>query len=183
MTRQINLVAISGSLRAASHNTALLRATQELAPEGVTITILPINDIPMFNQDDEGDVPASVIALREAVAASDGLLLACPEYNGSYTGALKNAIDWISRDGSILARKPVATLGGSPGALGATKAQEHLRAVCTHLNMYLMSRPTLAVPFFFKKIEDGKLVDEQTRGFMSEFLVAFTAWVNLTNPA
>jgi len=94
----MNILGVSGSLRAASFNTALLRAAQELAPDDVTIRIFGLHDLPLFNQDveDAGD-PPSVTAWKDAIRASDALLLACPEYNGGVTGVLKNAIDWASR--------------------------------------------------------------------------------------
>lgn len=190
MSRNITITAISGSLRAASNHTALLRAVAELSDaqhlgrENVTVNIITLNDIPMYNQDDEADgFPASVIALREAIASADGILLACPEYNGSVTGALKNAIDWASRQGNVLGKKPVATLGGSPAHSAQPKRKSTYAPSAPHLGMYLMTRPTIAVPQFNGKIEDGKLVDEQTREFMTQFLQSFTAWIELTNPA
>ncbi len=121
------------------------------------------------------------MALHEAIKASDAMILATPEYNGSFSGVLKNGIDWASRGGGILAKMPVVTLGGSPGALGGTKAQEHLRAVCLHLGMYLLPKPTVAVPHFGKKIEDGKLTDDQTREFIGGQMAAFEEWINRFN--
>jgi NAD(P)H-dependent FMN reductase len=91
----MNLLGISGSLRQASFNTALLHAAQELAPPGVNISIHRLHELPLFDQDveEQGDPPA-VTALKEAIDAADGLLLACPEYNGGISGVLKNAVDW-----------------------------------------------------------------------------------------
>ncbi|MEM7344175.1 MAG: NAD(P)H-dependent oxidoreductase, partial [Chloroflexota bacterium] len=106
----------------------------------------------------------------------DGLIFATPEYNGSFSGVLKNAIDWASRQ-MLLSKQPVAPISGSPGALGATKAQEHLRAVLGHLGMHVMSRPAIAIPQFYEKIEDNAFVDEQTRKFVSEWLEAFQDWI------
>ena len=177
MSNTINVIALVGSLRKASMNKALVEAAVEVAPEGLNITIYPLNDLPMYNMDDEADgAPDAVKAFHAAVAASDAMLLATPEYNGSYSAAIKNAIDWASRGDNLLATRPVVTMGGSPGALGGTKAQEHLRAVCLHRGMYLMPQPTVAVPHFGKKIEDGKLTDEGTREFIGKQMAAFYAW-------
>ncbi|MEM7119519.1 MAG: NADPH-dependent FMN reductase [Chloroflexota bacterium] len=174
----VNIVALGGSVRRGSIHRVLLQTAQEVAPEGMEITIFPLNDIPIYNFDvEQGEgFPDSVVALSEAIAAADGLIFATPEYNGSYSGVIKNAIDWASRQG-LLGKKCAITMGGSPGALGATKAQEHLRQVCMHLNMYVMPRPTIAVPQLPNKIEDGKLTDEATIGFVKQQMDAFYGWV------
>lgn len=178
MSDPIKVLALVGSLRKASLNKVLVEAAADLAPEGMEITIFPLNDIPIYNPDNEADgFPAAVLALHAAIEAADGMILSTPEYNGSYSGVLKNGIDWASRGGGKLAAKPVVTLGGSPGALGGTKGQEHLRAVCLHLGMYLMPRPTVAVPHFGQKIEDGRLTDESTREFIAGQMAAFKTWI------
>lgn len=178
MSDSIKVLALVGSLRKASFNKALVDAAVEVAPDGMDITIFPLNDLPVYNNDVETEgFPTNVLSLHEAIESSDAMILATPEYNGSYSGVIKNSIDWASRGGSRLAAKPVVTMGGSPGALGGTKAQEHLRAVCLHLGMYLMPRPTVAVPHFGQKIEDGKLTDESTRDFIAGQMVAFKEWI------
>ena len=177
MSASVKVLALVGSLRNGSLNKALVEAAAEVAPEGLEITIFPLNDLPPYNTDIEMDgMPASVVALHDAIKDSDALLLATPEYNGSFSGVLKNGIDWASRGGGILANRPVVTMGGSPGALGGTKAQEHLRSVCLHLGMHVMARPTVAVPHFGQKIEDGKLTDSDTREFIGQQMSAFHAW-------
>lgn len=178
MNQEVNIIALVGSLRQASIHKVLVETAAELAPDGMTITLFPLHDIPIYNMDVEADgFPESVVALHQAIESADGLILATPEYNGSYSGVIKNAIDWASRGGSRLAEKPVITMGGSPGALGSTKAQEHLRAVCLHRNMYLMPQPAVAVPQLTKKIEDGKLTDEGTRDFLKNAVDKYYAWV------
>ncbi len=175
----IKVLALVGSLRKGSLNKVLVQTAAEEAPAGMEITIFPLNDLPLYNTDVEtAGLPESVVALHEAIKNSDAMILATPEYNGSFSGVLKNGIDWASRGGGILAKKPVVTMGGSPGALGGTKAQEHLRAVCLHLGMYLLPKPTVAVPHFGKKIEDGKLTDDQTREFIGGQMAAFEEWIN-----
>ena len=178
MSDTINIVGLVGSLRRGSLNKALVQAASEVAPEGMNITIFPLNEIPPYNFDveQEDGFPDSVVALREAVQSADALILATPEYNGSMSGVIKNAIDWASR-GGLLAKKPVVTMAGSPGALGATKAQEHLRQVCMHLGMYVLPRPTIAVPQFGNKIENGTVTDEKTRGFITQQMSTFKDWI------
>ena len=174
----IKILAIAGSLRKGSYTQQIVRALQPLAPEGVEITNFTLHEIPLYNQDIEDEVgfPPPVQKLREAIAQADGLIFATPEYNGGMSGVLKNAIDWASRQ-SLLSKRPVTPISGSPGALGATKAQENLRAVLGHLGMYVMSRPALAIPQFNKKIEDNVIVDEQTQEFVREWLEAFQDWI------
>jgi chromate reductase, NAD(P)H dehydrogenase (quinone) len=128
----MRILTISGSLRAASHNTALLRAAAELAPAGVEVVPYEgLDQLPHFNEDHESGPPAPAVArLREAVAAADLVLISTPEYNGSLPGHLKTAVDWASRpfgQGSALWGKPVAVIGASVTDYGAVWAQEHLR--------------------------------------------------------
>ena len=177
----MNILAIAGSLRKGSYNKALVRATQELAPEGMTITSFDLADIPLFNEDveAEGD-PASVVALKRAIHEADGLLLATPEYNHSMPAVMKNAVDWASRPPkpTALDGKPVGIIGASPGLTGTARAQEHLRASLTNPNALVMPKPELLVFSVKKKVnEEGEIVDELTRGFVGKFLVAFGEWV------
>ncbi len=178
MNNTMKIVGMVGSLRRGSLNRVLLETAQAVAPEGMEVTIVPLNEVPLYNQDVEQEegFPAAVVTMREAIAAADGLIFATPEYNGSISGVLKNAIDWASR-GGLLGKKPVVTMGGSPGALGATKAQEHLRQICLHLGMYVLPRPTIAVPHFGKKIQDGVLSDDMTRDFIAKQMETFNEWV------
>ncbi|MCB0037291.1 MAG: NAD(P)H-dependent oxidoreductase [Anaerolineales bacterium] len=178
MSEKVKIVALGGSLRRDSITKVLLETARDVAAEKMEIMIFPLHEIPIYNNDVEVEegFPPPVAAMREALAAADGVIFATPEYNGSLTGVLKNAIDWASRQG-LLRHKPVATMGGSPGALGATKAQEHLRQICLHLGMYVLSRPTIAVPKLPDKIEEGVIVDEATREFVKQQMDTFYDWV------
>ena len=178
MSDTINVVGLAGSLRRASITKILVETARDVAPANMNITLFPLHEIPLYNNDVEVEqgFPEAVVAMRSAIEAADGLIFATPEYNGSVSGVLKNSIDWASR-GGLLAKSPVATLGGSPGSLGATKAQEHLRQICLHLGMYVLPRPTIAVPKLPDKIEDGVLVDEATRKFIGQQMEAFYEWV------
>ena len=122
----LRVLGVSGSLRRGSFNTAALRTAQELAPEGMTIEIADISEIPPYNDDvrQEQGYPPPVERLRAEIAAADALLFVTPEYNYSVPGVLKNAIDWASRPpNQPLDGKPVAIMGASPSLLGTARAQ------------------------------------------------------------
>ena len=127
----MKILAISGSLRAASHNTALLRAAADLAPEGVEVELYQgLELLPPFNEDWERDPPSEAIRLREAIDDADTVLFSTPEYNGTMPGQMKNVVDWGSRPhgpGAALWGKPVAAIGASVTDYGAIWAQDHLR--------------------------------------------------------
>jgi len=131
----VNVLAISGSLRAESYNTALARAAAELAPDGVVVELYDgLASLPSYDQDlDEGEAetPVSVLDLRERIEAADAIFIVTPEYNGSIPGVLKNAIDWASarHRGSSLQNKTVAIAGVTTGQYGAIWAQQDLRKV------------------------------------------------------
>ena len=128
----MRILAISGSLRAASYNTALLRAAAELAPEGVEVELYQgLDRLPHYNEDHDDDDPhGEVQRLRDEIAAADAVLISTPEYNGSMPGHLKTAVDWASRPfkrGSALWGKPVVVIGASVTDYGAVWAQDHLK--------------------------------------------------------
>lgn len=129
----MRILGVSGSLRAGSYNTSLLRAAAEVAPEGVSVELWEgIGELPLYDQDlEDGEVPASVRRLREDWAAADAILFATPEYNGSVPGVLKNAVDWASRPPheAALTNKTVAVVGASTGRFGALWAQTDLKKI------------------------------------------------------
>ena len=174
------VLAISGSLRAGSLNTALLRAAQELAPEGLEIAIFDLNELPLYNADVEaaGDPPA-VALLKAAIRSADGLLIATPEYNHGPSGVLKNAVDWASRDRGYwsIAGKP-ATIIGAGGFSGTARAQQQLETVLTETGALVMVKPGVLVPLASEKFDrDGRLVDQQTRAVLRDHLDKFADWI------
>ncbi|HEX8257362.1 MAG TPA: NADPH-dependent FMN reductase [Allosphingosinicella sp.] len=177
----LNILAIAGSLRAASYNRALLRAAQELAPEGMAISIFDLADVPLYNGDVEaaGD-PEGVARFKQAISAADGVLMATPEYNHGVPGVMKNAVDWASRPPgqAPLGGKPVALMGASPGITGTARGQSQLRQAFEFTNSYVMPQPELLVFKAHEKFDaDGRLTDETTRRYLQRFLTAFAAWV------
>jgi chromate reductase len=161
----MRILAISGSLRADSYNTALANAARELAPEGVEVKVYDgLALIPHYDQDldQEGvEAPAAVVELRRSIDEADALLLVTPEYNGSFTGVLKNAIDWASarHRGSWLRNKTVAVAGATTGQYGAIWAQQDLKRVLGIAGARVVGEE-LPVSSASEKFDDeGRLLD------------------------
>ena len=176
---------ISGSLRKASYNTALLRAAAELMPAGMTLETFDLLPLPMFNQDTEKPFPEAVAEFRARVAQADALLIATPEYNSSVSGALKNAIDLASSSPQQpLNGKPVATMGASTGNFGTLRAQLHLRQILTHVGVLPLGKPEVLVGRAEQAFDaEGRLVDAAARGFLRELLAALAKWTQRVSPA
>ena len=167
----MRIVGVAGSLRRGSYNAALLRAAVEVAPQGCTIDIASIREIPLYDGDVEATTgpPASVVAFKQAILAANGLLLASPEYNNSLPGVLKNAIDWASREPSPFDDKPIAVMGATPGRGGTLLAQTAWLPVFRTLGMRPYFGDVLMVPGASKLFADGRLVDDRTRERLREF--------------
>ena len=176
--RPIHILGISGSLRSSSYNTALLRAAEELLPVDVTMEIVDLAGIPVLDIDEEIPFPEAVVRMRTAIAEADAVLIATPEYNSSISGALKNALDWVSRSPQPpLAGKPVALIGASTGLFGTARAQVQLRQVLTHLGALVLSKPEVMVPKAQEVFdENGRLTSESTRGILQNLLRRQAAW-------
>ena len=186
MTQDMKVLAISGSLREKSYNTALLREAQRLAPAGMTIELASIRDFPLYDADLEARAfPQAVKDVSAAIADADAMLLATPEYNFSFSGVLKNAIDWLSRPplDKALTGKPVA-IAGAGGRLGSARAQYHLRQVCGCLSMLPVPRPELFVLNAWEKFDaEGRLRDEMVVAQVGELLAALATWTQLLRKA
>ncbi|MGJ7556834.1 NADPH-dependent FMN reductase [Variovorax sp. RB3P1] len=163
------LVAISGSIRRASNCTAVLRSLQPLLPPEVEVQLVPLDDIPPYNADLDGDTPPEPVArLKRAIAEADGLVLCSPEYNYGMPGVLKNAIDWASRPGfaSPLKGKPALVMTASPGTAGGVRAQAQIRDALAATLARPLVRPHVAIASVASRIQDGKLVDVPTLDFI-----------------
>ena len=181
----IHVLAFAGSLRSGSYNRALLRAAVELAPDGVTIDIVPLDDIPFYDRDveREGD-PEPVVELKQAIDAADALLIATPEYQHSIPGVLKNALDWASRPHrrSVLIGKPAAIMGAAPGRFGTARGQDALREVLAYNQCFVLPRPGVLVGNARDKFDDDlRLVDESTRERVAKLLTHLKAWARHMN--
>lgn len=173
-TPSIRLVAISGSIRRASHCTTVLRSLPPLLPPGVTLDIFPLDEVPLYNADLDGDKPpAAVVQLKSAIASADGLVLCSPEYNYGIPGVLKNAIDWASRPGfaSPLKGKPVLIMTASPGTAGGVRAQAQIRDALAATLARPLVHQHIAIAGIAARIQEGRLVDESTLGFIETGLL------------
>lgn len=177
----MRILTISGSLRAASHNSALLRAAADLTPAGVEVVPYDgLDRLPHYNEDHDTEDPhGEVKRLRETIAAADLVLISTPEYNGSVPGHLKTAVDWASRpfgQGSALWGKPVAVIGASITDYGAVWAQDHLRK-----SLGLAGARVLDVELAVPKAPDafagpnGELTDPEIRGRLAGLLADLVA--------
>jgi chromate reductase len=175
------LLGITGSLRKASCNTGLLRALKDMAPAHVTVEIATLHGIPLFNEDDEAasGKPEAVTALGQMIRAADGIVIACPEYNFSVPGVLKNATDWLSRGGSPFRWKRVGIVGAGGGQfVGTARAQYHLRQNLQALQAITMPRPEVFVNHNERKFDAaGNLTDAETTRYLAKWLEAFLEWV------
>jgi chromate reductase, NAD(P)H dehydrogenase (quinone) len=176
----LRILGLCGSLRRDSYNGAALRAAGTLMPPGMVLGICEIGDIPFFDQDvlDRG-IPESVQRLCAEVRASDGILIASPEYNFSVTAVLKNAIDWLSRLQPMPFKdKPVALLSAATGLLGGARVQYDLRRILGQLYTFVLVRPEVFIGGAATKFNaSGDLVDEATAKVIAEQMVAFRLWI------
>jgi chromate reductase len=169
----LTILALSGSLRRQSINTALLRAAAGLLPGGASLTLHGLGEIPLYDDDlRQQGYPPAVEALRRAVAASDAVLIANPEYNRSFSGVLKNALDWVSRPPSPpLGGKAVAVVGVSPGALGTGVGHYQLKHVLTAMGAFVVPGAEVLIGQSAQKFDtEGRLTDEATQKFLAAHL-------------
>jgi chromate reductase len=179
--KPLHFVVLVGSLRRGSFNAAVARALPALAPGDVEIVPLgSIGEFPLFNQDIQAQgIPPAVVAMGEAIAKADGLIIVTPEYNYSMPGVLKNAIDWLSRlPNQPFAGKPVAIQSASPGPFGGVRSQLHLRQSLVFLDARTFGRPEVIIPQAQAKIDPatGEVTDKTTRDFIAQQLQAFAAF-------
>jgi chromate reductase len=176
---QYKIAVIVGSIRKDSLNQRLADALAKLAPPEFSFSKVRIDDLPLYNQDDDGQPVAAVTRLRKEVAAADGLLFLTPEYNRSIPGVLKNAIDHASRPWgqSVWTGKPAGVLGVSVGVIGTALAQQHLRNILAYLDV-----PTLGQPEVFLQAKDGLFdadgnIGADSRAFLQGWVDRYVAWV------
>jgi chromate reductase len=179
-----HIIGLSGSLRRHSYNSGLLRAAVEAMPERATLEIGSIAEFPLYNGDIEAEgIPAVVAALKEKVAAADGLLLVTPEYNNGIPGVFKNAIDWLSRPSSDIKRifggKPVALIGASPGNFGTILSQAAWLPVLRTLGANHWAGGRLLVPHAGQAFDnEGNLTDEVVRERLGAYLAGFVTHIS-----
>ena len=181
MTR---ILGLSGSLRAGSFNTALLRAAQSRVPPGVTLDVATLHGIPLYDGDLEASegLPAAVTALKEKIASSDGVLLATPEYNNGIPGVFKNGIDWLSRPpkeaACIFGDRPFAVIGASAGGFGTILAQAAWLPVLRTLGVRHWNGGRLMVSRAQQVFDEkGGIVDPKVAEQLEQFLARFAEFI------
>jgi chromate reductase, NAD(P)H dehydrogenase (quinone) len=177
----LKIAVLVGSLRKASFSRKMAEALIALAPGSLSLQIVEIGELPLYNQDLDPDAPPPAwVAFRDAVRPVDGLLFVTPEYNRSVPGALKNAIDVGSRPygKSVWSGKPGAVVSVSPGAIGAFGANHHLRQSLVFLDVPTMQQPEAYIGGAATMFDEhGDIANETTRSFLAGFMTAFAAWV------
>ncbi|WP_157221125.1 NADPH-dependent FMN reductase [Flavisphingomonas formosensis] len=172
-----------GSLRRDGYSSLLARALAALAPASLTLDIVSIRDLPLYDADLDDDPPEAYTLFRDAVRAADAVLFVTPEYNRSIPAPLKNAIDVGSRPygQSVFSRKPAAVVSQSPGAMGGFGANHAVRQSLVFLNMPTLQQPEIYLAHSDALFdEDGAIAEEKTRQFLTQFLHAFEAWIART---
>lgn len=177
--KQYSIAVIVGSLRRDSFNRKLATAMEKLAPSDFTFKQLRIDDLPLYNQDDDENPAESVKRLKSELKSAQGLLFVTAEYNRSIPGVLKNAIDHASRPygQSAWPGKPAGVLGASVGAIGTSMAQQHLRNILAYLDV-----PTMGQPEAFIHAKDGLFdeagnIGEDSKKFLQKWMFEYVAWV------
>ncbi len=183
MTASYRIAVVVGSLRKGSHNRKAALAMKTLAPPELALDIVEIGDLPLYNEDLEGEGktgPEAWVRFREAVRASDGVLFFTPEYNRSVPGCLKNAVDVGSRPygKSAWSGKPGAVISVSPGAIGGFGANHALRQSMVFLDVPMMQQPEAYIGGAAKLFDDkGEPASEDTKKFFTAIITSYAAWV------
>jgi chromate reductase, NAD(P)H dehydrogenase (quinone) len=175
----VAVLGICGSMRRASLNRALLVSVGEALPPGTQFAFHDgLDRLPIFNSD--LDDPPSVIELKTAIAAADGVVFAVPEYNYSIPGGLKNALDWVSRPptSSPMRGKPIGLVGAASGMSGTIRAQTHMRQMLVYSDSPCLNQPEVLIPRAHERFNaDGTLTDEPTRQLLVRFGIAMVAFI------
>ncbi|MDA1229050.1 MAG: NAD(P)H-dependent oxidoreductase [Chloroflexi bacterium] len=174
----MNIVGINGSLRSGSWNRMLLRhALKTLEGKGVEAQEFDLNPLPLYNADIRAKgMPVSAVALRSAVEAADGVILTTPEYNGTFSAAIKNAVEWFTQPSNFIEGKAFAIMASSPGRLGAAKTHMPLSYAIESEGGLVLHRPKILLPLVNEVFsEDGQLLDESTGQLIEQTMDALVA--------
>jgi len=176
---QYTIAVVVGSLRKDSFNKKLAGALEKLFPADFGFTHVRIDDLPLYNQDDDGNPSAAMTRLKGEIAAAQGVLFVTPEYNRSMPGVLKNAIDHASRPygQSAWNGKPAGVMGASVGPIGTAMAQQHLRNVLAYLNMPVLGQPEAFIHNKEGLYDANGNIGEASHKFLQGWVDAYVAWV------
>lgn len=182
----LNIAVIIGSLRKESFNRKLVLALEKLNHPNLKFNILDLSEIPLYNQDNESNMPAAAVNLKKEISKANGILIATPEYNRSIPGVLKNIIDWGSRPygNNSWSKKATAIVGTSQGNVATAAAQAHLRSILITVSTYLLGEPEIYIIYKNDLIDEHyNITNESTRNFLIKFLDTFHDWVEYHNRA
>lgn len=177
----MKIAVLIGSIRKNSYNKALAHHLKERYSDRLDLEILPIDKLPMFNEDIELTPPEIVIELRNKIKESDAILIVTPEYNYSVPGVLKNTLDWFSRVERVMSGKPSMVMGASQGRFGTVRCQAHLRQILNSAGIGTLNLPgnEVHISNVADKIDDaGKLIDESTIKLLDRRIDSFIQWIN-----
>jgi chromate reductase, NAD(P)H dehydrogenase (quinone) len=177
MTAKVAVVV--GSLREGSVNRQFAKALAKLVRAKLDLQFVEIGDLPFYNQDLEAELPASVTRFKQQIEAADAVLFVTPEYNRTFSGVLKNAIEWGSRPWgkNSWAGKPAAIVGATLGAVGTAAAQSQLRSVVSVIGMPLTTQPEIYLNFREDTLVNGEIADENFTALLSDWAEKFSDWI------
>lgn len=176
----MKIATIVGSISQHSLNMKIAKFMQERYREKLQLEIMPLDEVPIFNRDNELTPPAIITQYREIIKSADGAMFFCPEYNHSIPGVLKNALDWFSRVENVYVGKPTMIVGATPGMLGTIRAQVHLREVLNSgaLAARILPQNEVFIANALEKIDtDGKITDAGTLAFLDQTVENFIQWI------
>lgn len=177
MTAKVTVVV--GSLRKDSVNRIFAQALAKLARPRLDLQIVEIGDLPLYNQDLEAELPAPVQRFKREIESADAVLFVTPEFNRTFSAALKNAIEWGSRPWgkTSWAGKPGAIVGATLGAVGTAAAQSQLRSVTSAIGIAITAQPEIYLNFREGQIVDGEIADEGLRTLLTDWTAKFADWI------
>jgi chromate reductase len=173
-----NVAVIVGSIRQGSVNRAFAQALAKLARPKLDLQIVEIADLPLYNQDLEAELPTAVQRFKHQIESADAVLFVTPEFNRSFSAALKNAIEWGSRPWgrNSWAGKPGAIIGATLGAVGTAAAQSQLRSVVSAIGVALAAQPEIYLNFRNGQVLDGEIAEQGLRTLLSDWTAKFADW-------
>lgn len=180
MTTTLNILGLSGSLRARSFNQFALQAASAAMPAGMTLQAYDYADVPLYNGDLEArGIPEPVLKLRQAVESADAVLIASPEYNFSVPGVLKNALDWLSRTNpQPFKGKPVALMSATQGPVGGARSQYELRKILGAIDALVLVKPEVFMGLAQNRFDaQGRLTDAATTKIIEAQMAALRDWI------
>lgn len=182
---EYRIAVLVGSLRRDSFNRQLAAGLARLAPEGFSFNEVKIDDLPLYNQDDDDHPAESVVRLKDEITAAKGVLFVTPEYNRSIPGVLKNAIDHASRPygQSVWSGKPAGVIGISVGAIGTAVAQQHLRTILAYLDMPTLGQPEAFIQMRDEMFDPSGNIGPHSHQFLQSWMDHFVEWVKIHNSA